>query len=86
MNRPKGTQILLSLVLLFLVTTTTDAQDAATPPRQINKFPDNFLLGSATSSYQIEGAWNVDGEELLFLTLSRLYLRGKNYLSGEHYL
>lgn len=25
------------------------------------KFPNNFVWGSATSSYQIEGAWNVDG-------------------------
>lgn len=27
-----------------------------------NKFPSNFLWGSATSSYQIEGAWNTDGK------------------------
>src|SRR5690606_13530707 len=25
------------------------------------KFPKDFVWGSATSSYQIEGAWNVDG-------------------------
>lgn len=28
---------------------------------KLNKFPDEFLFGAASSAYQIEGAWNVDG-------------------------
>ncbi|XP_056630382.1 lactase/phlorizin hydrolase-like [Diorhabda sublineata] len=26
------------------------------------RFPDNFLFGTATASYQVEGAWNIDGK------------------------
>ena len=36
----------------------------ATPgvPPQTYQFPDNFLWGSATASYQVEGAWKEDGK------------------------
>jgi len=27
-----------------------------------NKLPDGFLVGFATASYQVEGAWNEDGK------------------------
>lgn len=28
---------------------------------KIQEFPPHFKFGSATSAYQIEGAWNIDG-------------------------
>ncbi|VVC93003.1 unnamed protein product [Leptidea sinapis] len=31
-------------------------------PRQERRFPDDFLFGTATASYQIEGGWNADGD------------------------
>ena len=31
-------------------------------------FPDDFKWASATSDYQIEGAWNVDGKPVFFKT------------------
>src|SRR4029078_8617835 len=53
---------LAGLSALGIATTTADvaAQPAAEPPGPAS-FPKDFVWGTATSSYQIEGAVNEDG-------------------------
>jgi lactase-phlorizin hydrolase len=41
--------------VIFVTTGFAAAQDNVT-------FPDGFLLGAATASYQIEGGWDADGK------------------------
>ncbi|KAI7815254.1 glycoside hydrolase [Rhyzopertha dominica] len=48
--------------LLMLVLFGAVSKDVASESLNTNKFPDGFLFGSATSSYQIEGAWNTSGK------------------------
>jgi lactase-phlorizin hydrolase len=42
-------------IVIFVITGFAAAQDNFT-------FPDGFLLGAATASYQIEGGWDADGK------------------------
>jgi hypothetical protein len=38
------------------------ALTVATPGAKNYEFPADFMFGAATASYQIEGAWDYDGE------------------------
>lgn len=49
-----------ALKLFFVGTTITMC--ASKKAVDLNSFPNGFLIGTASSSYQIEGAWNVDGK------------------------
>jgi beta-glucosidase len=52
-----------SAALGSLTTSTTEtATQSRENRRSMQAFPDGFLWGTATASYQIEGAWNDDGK------------------------
>lgn len=41
---------------------------------KVRKFPPGFLFGTATAAYQIEGAWNVDGNSPFIVYLRKINL------------
>lgn len=51
------------------------------PPAEISTvpIPKNFMIGTATSAYQVEGAWNESGK-IYYL---KNYLKSKSFLERK---
>ena len=62
------------LLLVLLLTVISPASGCLVKNKRFQKFPDGFLWGTATASYQIEGAWNEDGKLYLLLLVLALFL------------
>lgn len=58
-------KVVATLLALSAFGLTANAQDDFL----YGNFPDGFVWGAATAAYQIEGAWNADGENILIVTL-----------------
>ncbi|XP_067949632.1 cytosolic beta-glucosidase-like [Watersipora subatra] len=53
---PKITELTLTLIQYFSLTANEEGRFLK------KRFPDDFMWGTATSSYQVEGAWDADGK------------------------
>lgn len=53
---------ILAAALLLCLSCTTVSADPKTDPFLYEKFDADFAWGTATASYQVEGAWNVSGK------------------------
>lgn len=58
--------ILFSLCLCLVLHETHQTLVCGDDEFLCEQFPDGFYWGTATASYQIEGAWNEDGESDFF--------------------
>jgi hypothetical protein len=47
---------------LFWYATTLLSWATGLPPNRTIAIPKNFIIGTATSAYQVEGAWNESGK------------------------
>lgn len=50
---------MLRILVLVIASHASVSGDPKTDPFLYEKFPADFAWGSATASYQIEGAWNI---------------------------
>lgn len=53
---------LISILIVSSLFYLGHCYDPKNDPFLFKKFPDNFLWGTATAAYQVEGAWNISGE------------------------
>lgn len=49
-------------IFRFLMLSLSLVESKATEGHRIRSFPEGFVFGTATASYQIEGGWDADGE------------------------